>query len=67
MTVILSADRGSAPGGAPDDRVPDGIGVRDFGATLVRPIDAVRQAADACLVDCSLHDATRISAPLQTT
>tara|TARA_R110000868_G_scaffold4155_23_gene25476 strand:- start:4405 stop:5763 length:1359 start_codon:yes stop_codon:yes gene_type:complete len=60
MTVILSADRGSAPGGAPDDRVPDGIGVRDFGATLVRPIDAVRQAADACLVDCSLHDATRI-------
>jgi hypothetical protein len=63
MTIILPGDIGSVSGGLPalpvSSAIPPGAGARDFGETLVRPIDAVQQAAELCLVDCSIHDATK--------
>ncbi len=72
MTIILPGDgdfgsaalSGPAPHGARNPgrhapQIPAGIGAQDYGESLVRPIPAVREAAAQCVVDCSLHDATR--------
>lgn len=63
MTIILPESDNTVSGRPPaqpdSGAFPAGINVRDFGESLVQPIDPVRLAAEFCLVDCSLHDATR--------
>ena len=69
MTVILPADSAENRAAGPAGRHParparhpvpgaPGLGVRDYGESLVRPISAVREAAEQSRVDSSLHDAT---------
>lgn len=63
MTIILpGSDDTISTVPVPDtaaEPVSGRVAVRDFGESLVRPIGPVQQAAELCLVDCSLHDATR--------
>lgn len=64
MTVILPSEDGfSRAAGRPrhstQNQIAPSIGFRDYGESLVQPIQAVREAAEQCRVDCSLQDATR--------